>query len=124
MYRSSTISCNLARFSHKVPTIAPLTHARAYGSPSASAPSSPKKDSLSQGNAADPSNLHKQDVQSQSVKGAQGTRKNKTGGPVDAASTEKKTKPSETGKGNPEGVGMVDQVGSASGSAKQFEKNK
>jgi len=49
------------------------------------------------------------------------TKHNKEGGPVDAASGKGVKKAQEPGesKGNPEGIGMADQVGSASGSARK-----
>ncbi|PPQ92588.1 hypothetical protein CVT25_007280 [Psilocybe cyanescens] len=83
---------------------------------------SAKKDNMSQGNVNDSSNLHQKSVHSESAKGGKGTRKDDSGGALDAASPGKKTKPKDRGKGNPEGVGMVDQVGSAGGSAEHFEK--
>jgi len=48
-----------------------------------------------------------------------GTKHNKDGGPVDAASGKGVRKVQEPSKGNPEGIGMADQVGSASGSARK-----
>ncbi|TFK18188.1 hypothetical protein FA15DRAFT_269833 [Coprinopsis marcescibilis] len=41
---------------------------------------------------------------------------------LDAASKRAKVKPSSSGKGNPEGIGMVDQVGSQSGQAEHFDE--
>lgn len=92
----------------------------------------PEMDSLKQGHAADSSNLHQKDVQSQSVGGGmaskESSKQEKELGKGDeeqmdaAAMGKRKPKPKDTGSGNPEGVGFVDQVGSASGSAKQFEK--
>ncbi|KAH9481203.1 hypothetical protein JR316_0005723 [Psilocybe cubensis] len=81
-----------------------------------------KKDSISQGNVNDPSNLHQKSTHSESAQGGKGTRKDHSGGSLDAASSGKQTKPKDTGSGNPEGIGMVDQVGSAGGSAEHFEK--
>lgn len=95
-------------------------------------PEPAKKDSLKQGHAADSSNLHQKDAQSQSVRGGMGAKEQSKqdraagkGGEeqLDAAAEGKsRPKPKDTGSGNPEGVGFVDQVGSASGSAKNFEK--
>lgn len=93
---------------------------------------SPSKDGparnnpFSQGHANNPSNLHKKDVQSQSVESGKSTRKTGSGGPLDAANEREKkdVKPEDTGMGNPEGIGMVDQVGSASATARNFEKRK
>ena len=54
-----------------------------------------------------------------------GVRKEGSGSPLDSASAqhgEKQSKGKGAGKGNPEGVGFVEQVGSASGTAKKFEK--
>jgi len=50
-----------------------------------------------------------------------GTKHNREGRPVDAASGKGVKKAQEPGesKGNPEGIGMADQVGSASGSARE-----
>ena len=56
-------------------------------------------------------------MHSQSARGGMGTKHNKDGGPVDAASGKGVRKAQEPSKGNPEGIGMADQVGSASGSA-------
>lgn len=83
---------------------------------------SAKKDNISQGNVNDSFNLHKKSTHSESAEGGKGTRKYDSGGALDAASPGKQTKPKDTGKGNPEGIGMVDQVGSAGGSAEHFEK--
>ncbi|KAF8150145.1 hypothetical protein B0H34DRAFT_732734 [Crassisporium funariophilum] len=82
---------------------------------------SEQKDPLSQGHANDPTSKHKKDTQSQSVQGGKQARSSDNEG-LDAASPNVKPKPSNTGSGNPEGIGMVDQVGSTGGSAQHFEK--
>ncbi|KAF9556023.1 hypothetical protein CPC08DRAFT_711500 [Agrocybe pediades] len=86
----------------------------------------PKKDNFSQGNAADQKNLHQKDPHSTVAnQGYEAKKDPKAGGGLDAATSEKsgQTKPKHGGGGgNPEGVGMVDQVGSAGGSARHFEK--
>ncbi|KDR84293.1 hypothetical protein GALMADRAFT_237056 [Galerina marginata CBS 339.88] len=93
-----------------------------FGSSSASDSPISKK-GLSQGHAADSSNLHQQDVQSQSVRSAKAARSTENSA-LDAASAKTKPDPEDKTKGNPEGVGMVDQVGSASGTAKSFKADK
>lgn len=97
-----------------------------------------KVDAFSQGHAADDTNnMSKQDVQSQSVRGGKEARlnahdrENSKGGkdssssPLDSASAEggEKQRKAEGagGSGNPEGIGFVEQVGSASGTANKFE---
>ncbi|KAF6758128.1 hypothetical protein DFP72DRAFT_808467 [Ephemerocybe angulata] len=71
----------------------------------------------------DKTNLSKRDTQSQPAKGARKVKEKGSGSPMDTASAEHGTKQrrSEGGSGNPEGVGFVDQVGSASGTANKFE---
>ncbi|PPQ63944.1 hypothetical protein CVT24_009119 [Panaeolus cyanescens] len=86
-----------------------------------------KDGSLSQGHSIDPKNLHPEDTESQSVKGGLDARKKKdskdASGSMDAA-TERGQGHERGGKGNPEGIGMVDQVGSATGSSQQFKGDK
>ncbi|KAF9528966.1 hypothetical protein CPB83DRAFT_835435 [Crepidotus variabilis] len=90
----------------------------------ASKGSQSRKDAFSQGNVTDSANLHKRDTQSQAVEAGQEARGKKSGGPLDAASNEnvKQDSAKESTKGNPEGVGMKDQVGSATGSEAAFER--
>jgi len=83
-----------------------------------------KKDQSSQGHAADSNNLHQRDPQSTAANQGKAAKQNTNDGRgLDAASAShsSQTKPVDGGKGNPEGIGMVDQVGSASGSARNFE---
>ncbi|EAU83144.2 hypothetical protein CC1G_07826 [Coprinopsis cinerea okayama7 len=80
-------------------------------------------DDQTQGNIADEKNVHKKDVHSQAARGGREER-NKSEATLDAASQKEKTKAHDAGKGNPEGIGMVDQVGSASGSAEHYEQGR
>ncbi|KAF9037687.1 hypothetical protein BJ165DRAFT_568673 [Panaeolus papilionaceus] len=86
-----------------------------------------KDGSLSQGHPIDPKNMHPEDTESQSVKGGLNARRNKDRkgdkGSSDAA-MEQPQGHAKGGKGNPEGIGMVDQVGSATGSNRHFEGEK
>ncbi|KAF5359092.1 hypothetical protein D9756_003534 [Leucocoprinus leucothites] len=81
---------------------------------------------LTQGHVTNPENLHPQDVQSQSVESGVKAGKEKTDEGIDAASERGKAgeekKPDEIGKGNPEKIGFVEQVGGASASARKFEQ--
>lgn len=83
-------------------------------------------DNINQGHATNPKNLHPQDVQSESVRGAKKARKDEKNEGIDAANECSKAgkgkRPGKMGKGNPEKVGFVEQVGGASGSARQFEE--
>jgi hypothetical protein len=81
---------------------------------------------LSQGHATDPRNLHPQDVQSEAVRKGKEARKDEKNEAIDAANEAAKTgdgkKPMKKGRGNPEGIGFVEQVGGASGSVRKFEE--
>ena len=81
---------------------------------------------IRQGHAANPKNLHPQDVESQSVNARFQARENEKHEGIDLAKKGnrggKDKKPSNVGKGNPEGVGFVEQVGSTSSTARKFEK--
>lgn len=82
---------------------------------------------LSQGHAASPGNLHSQDVQSQAVRKGKEARNDEKNEAIDAANEtgkagDQKKKPTKKGKGNPEGIGLVEQVGGASGTARKFEE--
>ncbi|KAF8972298.1 hypothetical protein BDZ97DRAFT_1913513 [Flammula alnicola] len=77
--------------------------------------------SLSQGHVTDPTNNHSQDIQSQYVRGAKAARSNLDNYGIDAASPNIRPDPNDRTKGNPEGMGMLDQVGSATGTARFFE---
>jgi hypothetical protein len=83
-------------------------------------------DQLSQGHATDPKNLHPQDVQSEAVRKGKEARKEEKNEAIDAANEATKTgdgkKPTKKGQGNPEGIGFVEQVGGASGTARKFEE--
>lgn len=81
----------------------------------------PKRDCLSQGHAIDPSNKHQQDTQCQSVRAGMKARSGQNHA-IDAASGNSEQRPTHWGIGNEEGVGMIEQVGSSSGSALFFEK--
>ncbi|KAH6913496.1 hypothetical protein BKA70DRAFT_1263037 [Coprinopsis sp. MPI-PUGE-AT-0042] len=78
-------------------------------------------DSQTQGHVTDPNNLHKRDMQGQSAKGGKEAHQ-KSDSPMDAASEKSQTGTKNFGKGNKEGVGFVDQVGSNSGTGNHFEK--
>lgn len=81
------------------------------------------KNSLDQGNVNAPDNAHPQDPHSQAAGSGKGTKNMESGGPLDAAQKSgKKAKPRDTGEGNPEGIGIVNQVGSAGSSAEHFER--
>lgn len=89
------------------------------------APSDEGVSNIRQGHAASPKNLHPQDVESQSVRAGFQARQDKKNEGVDSASKATrgaKEKPGDVGKGNPEGVGFVEQVGSASSTARKYEK--
>ncbi|KAF4596916.1 hypothetical protein EYR38_008307 [Pleurotus pulmonarius] len=60
------------------------------------------------------------DPSKQSKNAAKEARENSSN-PVDAASSQRKEKPSKDATGNKEGIGMVDQVGSQSSTAKKNE---
>ncbi|KAJ2915690.1 hypothetical protein MD484_g4739, partial [Candolleomyces efflorescens] len=71
----------------------------------------------------------KKDPQTEAAAAGRKVKKEGSGSPLDAAGAERgekqqgKTKENGTwGKGNPEGVGFVEQVGSGSASAEKFEK--
>ncbi|KXN86076.1 hypothetical protein AN958_10552 [Leucoagaricus sp. SymC.cos] len=92
-------------------------------------PSGPENISnLTQGHVTNPENVHLQDVQSQSVRGGFKASKDETNGSIDAANecgkAGEEKRPDDMGKGNPERVGFVEQVGGASASARKFEKEK
>ncbi|KAJ2936068.1 hypothetical protein H1R20_g1025, partial [Candolleomyces eurysporus] len=78
-----------------------------------------------EGHLRDPKNV-KGDPQNEAAAVGRDVKRKGSGSPLDTASAghgEKQTKPKKgTGKGNPEGVGFVEQVGSGSGSAEKFEK--
>ncbi|KAF9450050.1 hypothetical protein P691DRAFT_619772, partial [Macrolepiota fuliginosa MF-IS2] len=82
--------------------------------------------SLTQGHATNPKNMHPQDVQCQSVRAGFRARKDETNYCIDAANQCAKAgedkRPGEMGTGNPERVGFVEQVGGASVTARKFEK--
>jgi hypothetical protein len=80
-------------------------------------------DSQSQGHVTDPNNVHKRDQQGQSVKGGKEAHQTSES-PMDGASEKSQTGTKNFGKGNKEGVGFVDQVGSASGTGNHFEGKK
>ncbi|KIM78289.1 hypothetical protein PILCRDRAFT_824502 [Piloderma croceum F 1598] len=78
-----------------------------------------KDSSLSQGHVANPSQSAQRDPQSQWALAGQDQNKNrgsKSSSQMDAASRNSVPKAPGAGKGNPEQVGFVDQVGSASAS--------
>ncbi|KAF9484846.1 hypothetical protein BDN70DRAFT_57966 [Pholiota conissans] len=80
-----------------------------------------KSDSISQGHVTSPYNKNQQDIQSAYVRDAKAARENMDNFSIDAASQNTKPDPSDRTQGNPEGMGMLDQVGSATGTAKFFE---
>lgn len=91
------------------------------------APSSDEgMNNIRQGHATNPKNLHPQDVGSQSVAAGFQAREDEKSEGVDVAKKAtrggKDKKPRDVGKGNPEGVGFVEQVGSASSTARKFEE--
>lgn len=100
-----------------------LTPARARH---ASPPKSEEINNLAQGHVTNPENVHPEDVYSQSTRGGFRARKDEKNEGIDAANEYAKAgdskKPRDMGKGNPEGVGFVEQVGGASGSARKFEE--
>ncbi|KAF9011297.1 hypothetical protein BDQ17DRAFT_1233721, partial [Cyathus striatus] len=77
----------------------------------------------SKGHVIDPKNKHKSDVQAEAAK-AGGNARSAANDSLDAASPNPKQKPKNTGSGNPEGIGFVEQVGGASASAQHFEGGK
>ncbi|KAJ3776205.1 hypothetical protein FB446DRAFT_722255 [Lentinula raphanica] len=77
---------------------------------------------LSQGPAHKDDNLHPNDPQSQSAQAAKSQKGSQS--PLDAASSQKTSqKKAKGGSGNPEAIGMVDQVGSQSSTAKKTENS-
>lgn len=80
-------------------------------------------DNESQGHVTDPSNAHKKDPQSQAAQSGSEARSSSNNA-LDSASPHAKQKPHETGSGNKEGIGLVDQVGGQSASARHFEEGK
>ncbi|KAJ3793027.1 hypothetical protein GGU11DRAFT_438188 [Lentinula aff. detonsa] len=97
-----------------------------YSAPSARMPSvrfshaaGGKDPRLSQG-SAHKDNLHPNDPQSQSAQAGQSQKHSDS--PLDAASSQRAPqKKARSGSGNPEPIGMVDQVGSQSSTAKKAD---
>lgn len=82
-------------------------------------------DSISQGVILDAKSRNKQDPQYASAQEGRTVRLRGSGSPLDAASAENgivQMKPLDIGIGNKEGVGFVEQVGSASATARMFEE--
>jgi hypothetical protein len=80
---------------------------------------------FSQGIVLDAESRNKLDPQYVSAAGGREVRLRGSGSPLDAASAENgvtQMRPRHTGRGNKEGVGFVEQVGSASATARWFEK--
>ncbi|KAF8910483.1 hypothetical protein CPB84DRAFT_1958355 [Gymnopilus junonius] len=81
----------------------------------------PKNDAISQGHAMNPSNKHwQQDALSQQVRAGMGARAEDNFA-IDGASPNAKSDPADRTLGNPEGMGMFEQVGSSSGTAAFFK---
>ncbi|KAF6755409.1 hypothetical protein DFP72DRAFT_773546, partial [Ephemerocybe angulata] len=83
-----------------------------------------RRNKITQGHVNDPSNRNKSDPQCQSASAGRDVRMNGSGSPLDSASAEygmKQTRPLDVGSGNKEGVGFVNQNGSASATARKFE---
>lgn len=80
--------------------------------------------SFTQGHVTDDGNRNKRDPQFQSAVAGRGVRAHGDGSPLDAASAENGTvqmRPDDMGSGNKERIGFVEQVGSASATARMFE---
>ncbi|KAH7887243.1 hypothetical protein F5I97DRAFT_803138 [Phlebopus sp. FC_14] len=75
--------------------------------------------SISQGHVTDPHQQHPQDPQSQAARGGFNARENDahTTTPLDAATRRHRVEDSNASLGNPERVGFMEQVGSASATA-------
>lgn len=79
----------------------------------------PKNDCMSQGLATDPTNVHPQNIQLEYIHAALAARSASNFG-IDAASPNTRLNPEDRTSGNPEGIGMLEQVGSASGTEAFF----
>lgn len=79
----------------------------------------PKNDCTSQGLATDPTNVHPQNIQLEYVRAGWAARSANNWG-IDAASPNTRLNPEDRTSGNPEGIGMLEQVGSASGTEAFF----
>ncbi|KAJ3528652.1 hypothetical protein NMY22_g9325 [Coprinellus aureogranulatus] len=80
---------------------------------------------FTQGIVLDPESRNKSDPQYMSAQEGRSVRVHGSGSPLCAASAENgvaQMKPMDLGKGNKEGVGFVEQVGSASATARMFER--
>ncbi|KAJ3548034.1 hypothetical protein NMY22_g1419 [Coprinellus aureogranulatus] len=80
---------------------------------------------FTQGIVLDPESRNKNDPQYMSAQEGRSVRVHGSGSPLCAASAENgvaQMKPMDLGKGNKEGVGFVEQVGSASATARMFER--
>ncbi|KIK62799.1 hypothetical protein GYMLUDRAFT_260041 [Collybiopsis luxurians FD-317 M1] len=99
--------------------------ARLYSPSFSRAESAGKDPRQSQGPASKDNsreNLSSNDPQSQAAQSGYSQKQSKT--PLDAASSQEvPQKKEKSTPGNPEGIGMVDQVGSQSGSASRSEDN-
>ncbi|KAH9481202.1 hypothetical protein JR316_0005722 [Psilocybe cubensis] len=80
-----------------------------------------QNDCMSQGHVIYPHNKHPEDPQSQSVRSAMLARVTRDNFSIDAASPNVKPDPGDRTLGNPEGIGMLEQVGSASATAAFFK---
>lgn len=79
-----------------------------------------QKDCMSQGHVIDSTNKHPEDPQSQSVRSGMLARMSRDNFSIDAASPNIRPDPTDRTLGNPEGIGMLEQVGSASATAAFF----